>query len=58
MWMYTFPTLERLTIHWIDNGNTEAASVLLGHLDAHGWGARATCRIGREPGRWLPPTPI
>ena len=39
MWMYTSSTLERLTIHWIDSGNIEAASVLLGHLDAHGWGA-------------------
>ncbi len=39
MWMYPFSTLERLTIHWIDSGNIEAASVLLGYLDAHGWGA-------------------
>ena len=39
-WMYTSSTLERLTIHWIDSGNTEAGSVVLGYLDAHGWGAR------------------
>jgi predicted ATPase/DNA-binding SARP family transcriptional activator len=39
MWMYTMATLERLTIYWIDSGNIEAASVLLGYLDAQGWGA-------------------
>lgn len=38
-WAYTWPTLERLAIRWIGRGHLDEGAVVLGYLDAHGWGA-------------------
>jgi hypothetical protein len=56
-WMNTWPPVEALALHWMRIGHVEEATIVLGHLEAHGIGHATFIEQRRQTQEALAGTP-